>query len=87
MRREEPLDAHLPDSIVDHADGIDPEYEALLTDSVGRALKTLTPVGRLACVLHDMFSVPFDEIGAILDRGAPARQPWTPHPRISGSGC
>jgi hypothetical protein len=28
-----------------------------------------------------MFSVPFDEIGAILDRGAPARQPWTPHPR------
>jgi len=26
-RREEPLDAHLPDPIVDRADGIDPEHE------------------------------------------------------------
>jgi RNA polymerase sigma factor (sigma-70 family) len=71
-RREEPLDAHLPDPIVDRADGIDPEHEALLADSVGLALlvvlETLTPAERLAYVLHDMFSVPFDEIGAILDR-------------------
>src|ERR687890_621295 len=37
-RREEPLDAHLPDPIVDRADGIDPEHEALLADSVGLAL-------------------------------------------------
>jgi hypothetical protein len=66
--REEP---HLPDPIVDRADGIDPEHEALLADSVGLALlvvlETLTPAERLAFVLHDMFSVPFDEIGAILD--------------------
>src|SRR5215213_618036 len=72
-RREEPLDAHLPDPIVDRADGIDdPEHEALLADSVGLALlvvlETLTPAERLAYVLHDMFSVPFDEIGAILER-------------------
>jgi RNA polymerase sigma factor (sigma-70 family) len=71
-RREESLDAHLPDPIVDRADGIDPEHEALLADSVGLALlvvlETLTPAERLAYVLHDMFSVPFDEIGAILDR-------------------
>jgi RNA polymerase sigma factor (sigma-70 family) len=71
-RREEPLEAHLPDPIVDRADGIDPEHEALLADSVGLALlvvlETLTPAERLAYVLHDMFSVPFDEIGAILDR-------------------
>jgi RNA polymerase sigma-70 factor, ECF subfamily len=75
-RREEPLDARLPDPIVDSADGIDPEHEALLADSVGLALlvvlETLTPAERLAYVLHDMFSVPFDEIGAILDRSPEA---------------
>jgi RNA polymerase sigma factor (sigma-70 family) len=75
-RREEPLDAHLPDPIVDRAEGIDPEHEALLADSVGLALlvvlETLTPAERLAYVLHDMFSVPFEEIGAILERSPEA---------------
>ena len=75
-RREEPLGARLPDPIVDRADGIDPEHEALLADSVGLALlvvlETLTPAERLAYVLHDMFSVPFDEIGAILERSPEA---------------
>src|SRR3712207_984542 len=75
-RGEQPLDAHLPDPIVDRADGIDPEHEALLADSVGLALlvvlEKLTPAERLAYVLHDMFSVPFDEIGAILERSPEA---------------
>src|SRR5687768_9131726 len=75
-RREEPFDAHLPDPIIDRADGIDPEHEALLADSVGLALlvvlETLTPAERLAYVLHDMFSVPFDEIGTILGRSPDA---------------
>jgi len=78
-RREEPLDAHLdhlPDPIVDRVDGVDPQHEALLADSVGLALlvvlETLTPAERLAYVLHDMFSVPFDEIGAVLDRSPDA---------------
>jgi RNA polymerase sigma factor (sigma-70 family) len=75
-RREQPLDAHLPDPIVDRADGIDPEHQALLADSVGLALlvvlETLTPAERLAYVLHDMFAVPFGEIGAILDRSPDA---------------
>jgi len=75
-RREESLEAHLPDPIVDRADGIDPEHQALLADSVGLALlvvlETLTPAERLAYVLHDMFSVPFDQIGAILDRSPEA---------------
>ncbi|MDQ2672670.1 MAG: sigma-70 family RNA polymerase sigma factor [Actinomycetota bacterium] len=78
-RGEEPLlDARLlPDPIVvDRADGIDPEHEALLADSVGLALlvvlETLSPAERLAYVLHDMFSVPFDEIGAILERSPEA---------------
>src|SRR2546423_8664785 len=38
-RREEPFAApHLPDPIVDRADGIAPEHEALLADSAGLAL-------------------------------------------------
>jgi RNA polymerase sigma factor (sigma-70 family) len=75
-RREEPLEVHLPDPIVDHPDGIDPEHEALVADSVGLALlvvlETLTPAERLAYVLHDVFAVPFDQIGVILDRSADA---------------
>jgi RNA polymerase sigma-70 factor, ECF subfamily len=75
-RGEQPLEAHLPDPIVDRAEGIDPEHEALLSDSVGLALlvvlETLSPAERLAYVLHDMFSVPFEEIGAILERSPEA---------------
>ena len=60
--------------VVDESD--DPEDEALLADSVGLALlvvlDTLTPAERLAFVLHDMFAVPFDEIGAILERSPDA---------------
>jgi RNA polymerase sigma factor (sigma-70 family) len=78
-RREEPLDVQVPDPIISHQDGGDPEQEALLADSVGRALlvvlDTLTPAERLAFVLHDMFAVPFDEIGPMIERSpAAARQ-------------
>jgi len=66
VRREEPLSLRLPDPIVDPADGVDPEHEALLADSVGLALlvvlETLSPPERLAFVLHDMFCVPFEDI-------------------------
>lgn len=69
-RREEPLDAHVPDPILSREDGIDPERQALLADSVGLALlvllETLAPPERLAFVLHDMFAVPFDEIASIV---------------------
>jgi RNA polymerase sigma factor (sigma-70 family) len=75
-RREEPLGERLPDPIVDRADGVDPEHEALIADSVGLALlvvlDTLSPAERLAYVLHDMFSVPFEEIAPILDRSPDA---------------
>ena len=71
-RREEPLDLHMPEPIVDRADGTNPEHEALLADSVGLALlvvlETLSPAERLAFVLHDIFAVPFDEIAPIVDR-------------------
>ena len=53
-----------------------PEDEAVLADSVGAALlvvlDTLTPAERLAFVLHDMFGVPFDEIGPMLGRSSAA---------------
>ena len=75
-RREESLDVHVPEPIVSREDGIDPEYEALLADSVGLALlavlETLTPAERLAFVLHDMFAVPFEEIAPIVGRSLAA---------------
>ena len=75
-RREQPLDVHVPEPIVDRADGTDPEHEALLADSVGLALlvvlETLSPAERLAFVLHDIFAVPFDEIAPIVDRSPEA---------------
>jgi RNA polymerase sigma factor (sigma-70 family) len=75
-RREEPLAGWLPDPLVDRADGIVPEHEALLADSVGLALlvvlETLSPPERLAFVLHDIFAVPFDEIAPIVDRSPEA---------------
>ena len=75
-RREEPLDAHVPEPIASREDGIDPEHEALLADSVGLALlvvlETLAPAERLAFVLHDMFDLPFDEIAPIVGRSPTA---------------
>src|ERR687895_628628 len=78
-RREASLDVHMPDPIVSGEDGIDPEQEALLGDSVGLALlvvlDTLGPAERVAFVLHDVFGVPFDEIAPIVGRSpAAARQ-------------
>src|SRR5215207_3686454 len=75
-RREQPLGVHVPDPIVSRADGIDPEHEALLADSVGLALlvvlEKLSPSERLAFVLHDMFAVPFEEIAPIVGRSPTA---------------
>jgi RNA polymerase sigma factor (sigma-70 family) len=71
-RREEPLDADLPDPVVSAQDGVDPEQQALLAEGVGLALlvvlDTLTPAERVAFVLHDMFAVPFDQIAPIVGR-------------------
>jgi RNA polymerase sigma factor (sigma-70 family) len=78
-RRDEPVGMHLPETVDSEADGIDPEQEALLADSIGPALlvilHTLAPAERLAFVLHDMFAVPFDDIAPIVGRSpAAARQ-------------
>jgi RNA polymerase sigma-70 factor (ECF subfamily) len=69
-------DDRLPELIVAEDDGSAPEDEAVLADSVGVALlmvlDRLRPAERLAFVLHDMFAVPFDEIGQILGRSGDA---------------
>ena len=74
-RREDPLDMHVPDPVVTPVHD-DPEEHALLADSVGLALlvvlDTLSPAERLAFVLHDIFGVPFAQIGHILDRSSAA---------------
>jgi RNA polymerase sigma-70 factor (ECF subfamily) len=72
MRREASLEVHLPDLVLSPKQGIDPEQEALLGDSLGLALlvvlDTLTPAERVAFVLHDVFALPFDKIAPIVGR-------------------
>jgi RNA polymerase sigma factor (sigma-70 family) len=75
-RREEPLDVQVTEASVVPGEAGDPEAEAVLADSIGLALlvvlDTLTPAERLAFVLHDLFAMPFDEIGSIVGRSPAA---------------
>jgi RNA polymerase sigma-70 factor (ECF subfamily) len=68
-RREESLEIHVPDPVVHRLD-VDPEAAAEQADAVTLALlvilDALNPRERMAFVLHDMFGVPFDEIGEIV---------------------
>lgn len=74
-RREDPLEAHESTVVAADAAG-HPEHEAELADAVGRALlvvlETLAPAERLAFVLHDLFALPFDEIGTTMGRSSAA---------------
>jgi len=74
--REEPIDAQVTEPNVVRGEGADPESEAVLADLVGVALlvvlDTLTPAERLVFVLHDLFAMPFDEIGPIVGRSPAA---------------
>jgi RNA polymerase sigma-70 factor, ECF subfamily len=74
-RREE-FEGDDPVPIVNELAEENPAEEAELADSVGLAmlvvLETLSPAERIAFVLHDMFSVPFSEIGEITGRSAEA---------------
>ncbi|HEV7707922.1 MAG TPA: sigma-70 family RNA polymerase sigma factor [Asanoa sp.] len=66
----------LPEYVVTLDDGPAPEDDAALADSVGLALlvvlESLGPSERLAFVLHDLFGVPFDEIGQIVGKSTAA---------------
>ncbi|QLH22982.1 sigma-70 family RNA polymerase sigma factor [Streptomyces sp. Rer75] len=74
-RREEPIERQPAHQVRDDGGtggGGDPEGEAVLIDSVGRALlvvlDTLAPAERIAFVLHDAFAVPFDQIAPVVER-------------------
>jgi len=73
-RREDAASAWLLDSVVTSDD--DPMHEAVLADAVGLAmlvvLDALAPTERVAFVLHDMFSVPFEDIAKIVGRSPDA---------------
>jgi RNA polymerase sigma factor (sigma-70 family) len=73
-RRESP-DDHL-EPIVSEASEENPAEEAELADSIGLAmlvvLENLSPAERVAFVLHDMFGVPFSDIGEITGRAPDA---------------
>ena len=75
-RREESLEASVPEAVMGSEREIDPEQEMELVDSVGLALlvvlDTLAPAERLAFVLHDIFAVPFDEIAPLVERSETA---------------
>lgn len=72
-RRE---DRWTDEAVPSSADAPDPIDDVELADSVGAALlvvlDTLTPAERLAFVLHDLFAVPFDQIGGVLGRSTAA---------------
>jgi RNA polymerase sigma-70 factor (ECF subfamily) len=82
VRREVPVEIDLDDLLTGSAgsDGPDraptPEDELLLAESVGLALHivmdSLTPVERVAFVLHDIFDLPFAQIAGVLGRSPDA---------------
>jgi RNA polymerase sigma-70 factor (ECF subfamily) len=94
-RREDPVGADLPDvaPAATSTPGTDPEEEAMLADTVGSALlvvlDTLSPAERLAFVLHDMFAVPFEEIGRIVGRSPNAAKQLASRARrkVQGRGA
>jgi RNA polymerase sigma factor (sigma-70 family) len=90
-RREDHVGIWLPEPDVTFDDPDSPEQQSLLADSVGLALlvvlDTLSPLERLAFVLHDMFGMPFEEIAPILDRTPAATRQLASRARRSVRGA
>jgi RNA polymerase sigma factor (sigma-70 family) len=76
VKREAPLEAVDAGPVSRKKRAADPEAEAILADSVGHAtlvvLQRLSPVERIAFVLHDLFGIPFEEIAGITGRSCGA---------------
>jgi RNA polymerase sigma-70 factor (ECF subfamily) len=68
IRREEPIGIEA-ETLASHDDA---ERDAALAESIGAAmlavLQTLSPPERVAFVLHDMFSLPFEDIAPTIGR-------------------
>ena len=66
------------------------EDEVVLAESVGRALLVvldrLTATERVALVLHDMFAVPFEEVGDIVGRSPVAAKKLASRARLKVQG-
>ncbi len=76
-RREDAFETEWAEVAAEPGREGDPEHEAELADSIGVALlvvlEQLTPAERVAFVLHDLFGVPFDEVGEAVGRNAAPR--------------
>lgn len=89
-RPEAPYD-ELPELVVTDDTDAGPEEDALLAESVGLALMvvldTLGPSERLAFILHDMFALPFDEIGEIIGTSGDAAKvlAWRARRKVQGT--
>lgn len=75
-RAENSYGGEPPEWLVTADDESAPESNAVLADSVGLALlvvlDSLGPDERLAFVLHDLFGVPFEQVGAIIGKSTGA---------------
>jgi RNA polymerase sigma-70 factor, ECF subfamily len=73
-RQRRPALLEATTDLAEAGSSIGPEETALVADSVTRAmlvvLDRLDPDERVAFVLHDVFAVPFADIGPIVDRSA-----------------
>lgn len=75
-RREESTGLRLVEDAPASEEEHDPAQQLLLSESIGAALlivlDQLGPAERVAFVLHDVFAVPFDDIGEIVGRSPEA---------------
>src|SRR5262249_31069896 len=76
-RRARPEDpVGMEPAATDLAADEDPANQAVMYESIGAALlvvlDSLAPAERVAFVLHDVFAVPFTDIGEVLDRSPEA---------------
>lgn len=73
-QRESYVGPWLPEPFFEEKGSFDGDIAAISDDGISmavmRLLDRLSPLERAAFLLHDMFGLPFDEIGAALDRSA-----------------
>ncbi len=90
--RENAAPAMQAEGAVAASGATDPERELLLADAVGSAmmvvLDTLSPAERVAFVLHDLFALSFEDVGAIVGRSPVATRQLASRARrrVQGAG-
>jgi RNA polymerase sigma-70 factor (ECF subfamily) len=90
--RENAAPAMQAEGAIAASESTDPEREVLLADAVGSAmmvvLDTLSPPERVAFVLHDLFALSFEDVGAIVGRSAVAARQLASRARrrVQGAG-